>query len=162
MDKELTIEEFVGKVSLANVRLQSESSRLLSFPDPTGSNDEPLAEEGQALWKVAAGIVGNRLGYVFGMKTTTKDAVYEFHYSVDYTVESVDLSTVQQQIVDAFCSKVVFYTIYPYFRGSLSQAASRLAAVIPILPVIKMGEMEFADIQLLRMDQDAEGGRENN
>ncbi|GAA6122558.1 hypothetical protein BPY_06660 [Bifidobacterium psychraerophilum] len=162
MAEELTIKEFVGKVSLANVRLQAESSRLLSFPDPSGHDGEPLAEEGQALWKVAAGTVGNRLGYVIGMKSTTKDAVYEINYSVDYTVDSIDLSTVQQGIVDDFCSKVVFYTIYPYFRGSLAQAASRLGAVIPMLPVIKMGDMVFTDIQLLRMNPDTDDQQENS
>ena len=142
------IEEFVGKVSLSSIALQAESSRLQGF-NLAQTNDDSDCTVDQPQWKLAAGIGNHRFGYILGMRIKTRDAYYEIHYGIEYALEGMETKDITSELIDEFCSKVAFFAVFPYFRASLAQAAARLATQSPLLPLVKMGEVELANIKIV-------------
>ena len=59
-------------------------------------------------------------------------------------------SDVDDAVLTEFFNRVTFFLIYPYFRATLTQMAGNMEVPIPVLPVVRPGEVTFSAIEVKR------------
>ena len=104
----------------------------------------------EGTWGTLCACGQDRFGFTPSMQLNGEDACYTIAYSAYYRLKDLNGSDVDDAVLTEFFNKVTFFLVYPYFRATLTQMAGNMEVPIPVLPVVRPGEVTFSSIEVKR------------
>lgn len=145
----MKVETLLEKSELNNLSLDLVQGVRVA-PGATLPGDFKDLPKNEGTWGALCVCGQDRFGFTASMHLNGEGACYAIAYSAYYRMKDLNGSDVDDAVLTEFFNRVTFFLAYPYFRATLTQMAGNMEAPIPVLPVVRPGEVTFSAIEVKR------------
>lgn len=145
----MKVETLLGKSELKSLSLDLEQSVRMT-PGANLPDEFKNLPKNEGTWGTQCVCGQDRFGFTASMRLNGEGACYAIAYSAYYQMKDLNGSDVDDAVLTEFFNKVTFFLVYPYFRAILTQMAGNMEVPIPVLPVVRPGEVTFSSIEVKR------------
>lgn len=145
----MKVETLLEKSELNNLSLDLMQSVRVA-PGADLPDDYKNLPKNEGTWGALCVCEQDKFGFTTSMQLNGERACYTIAYSTYYQMKDLNGSDVDDAVLTEFFNKVTFFLVYPYFRAILTQMAGNMGVPIPVLPVVRQGEVAFSTIEVKR------------
>lgn len=131
--------DLVAVIELENILVNEERARRLSW------SDEELASREFPISTNSLGISGDKDRLRFRFRALFTDADGEYTADLEAIYVLTEPMEVEQPVLHEFASRVAFMAVYPFLRSSIFGSATRLGLPVPVLGIVRQGDMQPGD-----------------
>lgn len=135
MPEVTTVEEMVGVVDLQDVQCIEEHARRIVWTD--GKPDRDLPEQVNAI-----GVTAQESQLHYRLKVRFTDTTAEYVADWMAVVTHAPETTFPEPVLREYGQRVAFFTLFPFIRASIYGSASRLNQPVPVLGLVRQGELD--------------------
>lgn len=146
----MKVETLLEKSELDQLNLDAVQSLRVATGGELPDDYKGLPEN-EAIWNAVCLCAQDRFGFITTIQLVCEGACYTIAYSAHYRMIDLSEQNVSDAVLTEFFNKDTFLLLYPYFRSTLTHMAADLQLPVPVLPVVRQGDVAFSTIEVQRL-----------